>query len=79
MIKSGHGSGMGALLAGGAAAAASAYGAHHMAHGMHHFGHGTFFGHGKFKHGKFKRGKFGKRWKHGIFGKHKGFGFKRWK
>ena len=57
---------MGALLVGGAAAAAAAYGAHHLSHGHHP----------KFKHGKFKPGKFGK--KHGMFGKHK-MKFKRWK
>ncbi|CAI9770508.1 unnamed protein product [Fraxinus pennsylvanica] len=63
---SGHGSGMGAALAGGAAVAAAAYGAHHLAHGGYHH-QGGFFGH----HGKFKHGKFGKRWKHhGMFGKH---------
>ncbi|KAF3943254.1 hypothetical protein CMV_030167 [Castanea mollissima] len=75
---SGHGPGMGTLLAGGAAAAAAVYGAHQLSHGAHHLGHGGHhgFGHGKFKHGKFKHGKFGKRWKHGGFGKHK---FKRWK
>lgn len=70
----GHGSGVGGLLAGGAAAAAAAYGAHHLAHGgFHHYGHG------KFKHGKFKHGKFGKRSKHGMFGRHKGKSFGRWK
>lgn len=69
---SGHGVGMGGVLAGGAAAAAAAYGAHHLTHG--HMGHHGYYGHhGKFKHGKFKHGKFGKRWKggHGMFGKHK--------
>ncbi|CAA3026185.1 Hypothetical predicted protein [Olea europaea subsp. europaea] len=74
---SGHGSGMGAILAGGAAAAAAAYGVHHLAHGAYHH-HGGFFGH----HGKFKHGKFGKRWKHhGMFGKHGGklMKFKKWK
>ncbi|KAI8562949.1 hypothetical protein RHMOL_Rhmol03G0075600 [Rhododendron molle] len=56
---SGHGPGMGALIAGGAAAAAAAYGAHQLSHGSHHLGHGGFSGHhhGKFKHGKFKHGK----------------------
>lgn len=58
------------MLAGGAAAAAALYGAHHVSHGHHHYG---MFGH----HGKFKHGKFGKRWKHGhMFGRHK---FKKWK
>ncbi|KAH7858779.1 hypothetical protein Vadar_027925 [Vaccinium darrowii] len=54
----GHGPGMGALIAGGAAAAATAYGAHQLSHGAHHHGHGVFYGHhhGKFKHGKFKHG-----------------------
>ena len=77
---------MGTMLAGGAAAAAVAYGAHQMSHGgSHGYGHGGYhgYGHGKFKHGyghgKFKHGKFGKRWKHGGFGKHKGKFFKRWK
>ncbi|KAL6322072.1 hypothetical protein AAG906_003477 [Vitis piasezkii] len=75
---SGHGSNTGALLAGGAAAAAAVYGAHQLSHGAHHLGHGGYYGHGfghhgKFKHGKFKHGKFGKRWKHGMYGKHKGF------
>lgn len=63
------------MLAGGAAAAAVAYGAHHLAHGGQH-GHGYGghhgYGHGKFKHGKFKHGKFGKRF--GFGGK-----FKKWK
>lgn len=86
----GHGSGMGALLAGGAAAAAAAYGASHLAHGAHSghggyahggYAHGGHYGHGKFKHGKFKHGKHGK---HGMFGKHKKHGmfggkFKKWK
>ncbi|KAB5529663.1 hypothetical protein DKX38_019744 [Salix brachista] len=87
-----HGPGMGAMLAGGAAAAAAAYGAHQLSHGGYGhggyghggYGHGGYghggYGHGgKFKHGKFKHGKFGKRWKHGGFGKHKGKFFKRWK
>ncbi|KAI9092338.1 hypothetical protein K1719_027838 [Acacia pycnantha] len=72
------GSGMGGLLAGGAALAGAAYGAHHLSHGHGH-GHGHFgygghmMGHGKFKHGKFgKHGKF----KHGMFG---GKHFKKWK
>lgn len=68
---------MGALIAGGAAAAAAAYGAHQLSHGSHHLGHGGFYGHphGKFKHGKFKHGK------HGMFGKHGGkfMKFKKWK
>lgn len=80
----GNGPSTGALLAGGAAAAAALYGAHQLSHGAHHLGHGGYYGHGfghhgKFKHGKFKHGKFGKRWKHGMFGKHKGGFFKRWK
>lgn len=64
----------GGMLAGGAAAAVAAYGAHHLMHSRPHghFGHHGHYGHhGKFKHGKFKHGKFGK---HGMFGKHK-----RWK
>ncbi|CAL9123444.1 unnamed protein product [Musa textilis] len=74
----GHGSHTGALIAGGAAAAAAAYGAHHLAHGNHHAGHGGYHGHmpghhGKFKHGKFKHGKYGKH-KHGKHGK-----FRKWK
>ena len=82
--STGHGSNTGALLAGGAAAAAAVYGAHQLSHGAHHLGHGGYYGHGfghhgKFKHGKFKHGKFGKRWKHGMYGKHKGGFFKRWK
>ncbi|KAH7844267.1 hypothetical protein Vadar_026249 [Vaccinium darrowii] len=39
---SGHGPGMGALIAGGAAAAAAAYGAHQLSHGAHHHRHGGF-------------------------------------
>lgn len=74
--SAGHGPGMGSMLAGGAAAAAAVYGAHHLLHGAHHYGHGAYMGH---HHGKFKHGKFGKRWKHGMFGKHKHMGFKRWK
>lgn len=88
---SGHGPGVGAMLAGGAAAAAAALGASHMGHGGGHYAHGAghyghghgvgHYGHGKFKHGKhgkFKHGKFGKH------GKHKGHGmfggkFKKWK
>lgn len=70
---------MGTILAGGAAVAAAAYGAHHLAHGHGSHGYGYGYGrpfghHGKFKHGKFKHGKFGNRWKHGVFGgKHHGF------
>nr|GMC90607.1 glycine-rich protein A3-like [Ipomoea batatas] len=60
----GHGASVGPMIAGGAAAAAAVYGAHHLMHG-HHVGFG-----------KYKHGKFGKRWKHGLLGKHK---FKRWK
>ncbi|KAF3623958.1 putative tRNA (guanine-N(7)-)-methyltransferase-like [Capsicum annuum] len=67
----GHGPPIGGMLAGGAAAAALAYGAHHLAHGHHSRPFGYMGHHGKFKHGKFKHGKFGK---HGMFGKHK-----RWK
>ncbi|XP_054825127.1 glycine-rich protein A3-like isoform X1 [Prosopis cineraria] len=69
------GPGMGALLAGGAALAGAAYGAHHLSHGHGHghYGYGGHMGHGKFKHGKFgKHGKF----KHGMFG---GKHFKKWK
>ncbi|KAM0003500.1 hypothetical protein Hdeb2414_s0281g00856031 [Helianthus debilis subsp. tardiflorus] len=70
LVHGGHKHGVGAFLAGGAAAVAAAYGAHHTPHygyGYHHHHH-----HGKFKHYKFKRAKFGKRWKHrGMFGKHK--------
>ncbi|XVF01853.1 hypothetical protein REPUB_Repub04eG0124900 [Reevesia pubescens] len=80
---SSHGHGVGGLIAGGAAAAAAVYGAHHMVHGAHHLAHGGYYGHGhgKFKHGKFKHRKFGKRWKHDMFGRHKGkfFGYKKWK
>lgn len=61
---------MGALLAGGAAAAAAAYGAYQLMHGHHQTGHGMphFGQHGKFKHGMFggKHGRFGgkfKKWK----------------
>ncbi|KAE8734609.1 Cysteine-rich and transmembrane domain-containing protein A [Hibiscus syriacus] len=36
-----HGHGVGGLLAGGAAAVAAVYGAHHMAHEAHHVGHGV--------------------------------------
>jgi hypothetical protein len=66
---------MGALLAGGAAAVASTYGAHRPSHGTHQLGYGGYgayngYGHGKMKHGKFKHGK------HGMYGKHK---FKGWK
>ncbi|KAH0433927.1 hypothetical protein IEQ34_026919 [Dendrobium chrysotoxum] len=76
----GHGTHLGAVVAGGAAAAAAAtaYGAHHMTHGSHHgeykaHGHhgGEFKHHGK-HHGKFKHGKHGK---HGNFGGK----FKKWK
>ncbi|PKU76512.1 glycine-rich protein A3 isoform X1 [Dendrobium catenatum] len=80
----GHGSSMGALLAGGAAAAATAYGVHQLSHHGHMAYHG-FGHHGKFKHGKFKHGKFGKHMrlggKHRLFGKHKMFGgkFRKWK
>ncbi|URE14387.1 hypothetical protein MUK42_11955 [Musa troglodytarum] len=73
-LLTGHGSHMGAMLAGGAAAAAAAYGMHHMAHGSHHAGHGAYAGHMPGHHGKFKHGKFGKH-KHG---KHGGK-FKKWK
>lgn len=75
---------MGAMLAGGVAAAGAAYGAHHLSHGSHgHYAHGAHMPHGKFKqhgHGKFKHGKHGKfkHGKHGKFGKHGG-GFKKWK
>lgn len=74
---------MGAMLAGGAAAAAAAYGAHHLSHGAHNPGGHFGYGHGKLKHhgGKFKHGKHGKG-KHGKFGgKHGMFGgkFKKWK
>lgn len=89
-LQLGHGPGMGTMLAGGAVAAAAAYGAHHLSHGgshTGHVGHGVgHYGHGKIKHGKFKHGKFGKHGKHGKFkhGKHGGmFGhggkFKKWK
>ncbi|CAL5340483.1 unnamed protein product [Camellia sinensis] len=49
-----HGPNMGALIAGGAAAAAAAYGAHQLSHGAHNLTHGGCCGHhhGKFKHGK---------------------------
>ncbi|WOL08473.1 glycine-rich protein A3 [Canna indica] len=92
--QAGHGSSMGALLAGGAAAA-TAYGAHKMSHGSHHGGyaghmtHGSYHGMGGYaghmpgRYGKFKHhGKF----KHGKFGKHMyggggmfGGKFKKWK
>ncbi|XP_008793839.2 glycine-rich protein A3-like isoform X2 [Phoenix dactylifera] len=80
----GHGSHMGAMLAGGAAAAAAAYGAHHMSHGSHHAPQGAYYGHTPGHHGKFKHGKFGKHkhGKHGMIGGKKGmFGgkFKKWK
>ncbi|XLS61512.1 hypothetical protein HN51_015740 [Arachis hypogaea] len=65
-LRAGHWpSGVGGMLAGGSAAVAAMYGAHHLTHG--HYGHH----HGFFGHGKLKNGKFGKRWKHGMF--------KRWK
>ncbi|KAL2489035.1 Uncharacterized protein Fot_42327 [Forsythia ovata] len=74
-LHSGHGSGVGAMLAEGAAATAAAYGASHLAHGAagqygrgghvsHSYGKGHDRGHGKFKQGKFKGRK------HGKFGKH---------
>ncbi|XP_010275144.1 PREDICTED: glycine-rich protein A3-like [Nelumbo nucifera] len=73
---SGHGMGMGAMLAGGAAAA---YGAHHLAHGAHHLVHGHQYESGLYKHhGKFhKHGKYGKPWNNGVYGKYKFM--KRWK
>lgn len=92
-LTSGHGSGLGAMVAG----AAAAYGAHNMGHGSHMthgapypYGYGTHMGghHGKFKHhgGKFKHhgGKFGKHGKfskHGMYGGMHGHGgkFKKWK
>ncbi|KAI3435238.1 rhodopsin [Psidium guajava] len=43
---SGHGPGMGGMVAGGLAAAATLYGAHQLSHGAHHLGHGAFYGHG---------------------------------
>ncbi|KAF5946541.1 hypothetical protein HYC85_016769 [Camellia sinensis] len=46
---SGHGPNMGALIAGGAAAAAAAYGAHKLSHGAHNLTHGGYYGH---HHGK---------------------------
>ncbi|TVU18137.1 hypothetical protein EJB05_34211, partial [Eragrostis curvula] len=56
---SSHGGGhMGPMLAGGAAVAATAYGAHKLSHGHgygghggHQYGHGYGGHHGKFKHG----------------------------
>ncbi|CAD6258879.1 unnamed protein product [Miscanthus lutarioriparius] len=67
------------LVGGSTAAAAAAYGVHHLTHGHHPHGH--HLGHfGKFKHhhhgyyGKFKHGKFGKHI--GLGGKH---GLLRWK
>lgn len=82
----GHGSSqhgaMGGMLAGGAVAAAAAYGAHELSkphkiggHGYgEYYGHGSSHGHGYGGHGKFKHGKHGK-FKHG---KHHGK-FKKWK
>ncbi|GJR32879.1 NADH-plastoquinone oxidoreductase subunit 2 [Tanacetum coccineum] len=91
----GHGPGMGTMLAGGAAAAAAAYGVHQMTsshgHGGHNASHGAhnmmgpmgYHGGGHYKHGKHGGGKFkhGKHKKHGKFGKHKGkhSGYKKWK
>lgn len=69
-----HHGGIGGMIAG---VAAAAVGSHHHGHYGHHHGHG--YGYGYYKHGKFKHGKFGKRWKHGMFGKHKGKFFKKWK
>ncbi|MFS7906308.1 hypothetical protein Hanom_Chr01g00057751 [Helianthus anomalus] len=86
-VSSGHG--VATMLAGGAAAAAAAYGAHQLTsshgHGGHNVSHGThnmipgmghFSGgkHGKHGGGKFKAGKHGKGGKHGKFGKGKGKG-----
>jgi len=65
------------MLAGGAAAAAAAFGSHHVSQGHAPHGgysHGVpFVGHGG--HGKFKHGKHGK-FKHGKHGHGK---FKKWK
>lgn len=90
ILHTGHG--IGTMLAGGAAAAAAAYGASHLAHGAGagHYAHGAghygfpgHHGHGKFKHGKHgKHGMFGHgKFKHGKHGKHGMFGgkFKKWK
>jgi hypothetical protein len=57
------------MVAGGAAAAAAAYGAHKVSHagGYGMYGHGHGHHHGKFKHGKFKHGKYGKHKK--MFGR----------
>lgn len=81
----GHHGGMGTMLAGGAVAAAAAYGAHEMTkpHGSSSHGYGGYYGHGGSHgyghgyggHGKFKHGKHGK-FKHG---KHHGGKFKKWK
>lgn len=72
--------GMGGMLAGGAAAAAAAYGANHLVHGAgapHGYGayhgsqgYGYGGGHGYGGHGKFKHGKYGKPF---------GGKFKKWK
>ncbi|THF97229.1 hypothetical protein TEA_008139 [Camellia sinensis var. sinensis] len=59
---------LGALIAGGAAAAAAAYGAHQLSQGAHNLTHGGFYG----RQGKFKRGK------HGRFGK-RGGKYRKWK
>ncbi|PWA40952.1 glycine-rich protein A3 [Artemisia annua] len=71
----GHKHGVGTFLAGGAAAVAASYGAHHMPHHGYGYGYGYHshhHHHGKLKHYKFKRAKFGKRWKHGgFYGRHK--------
>ncbi|CAL5364492.1 unnamed protein product [Camellia sinensis] len=64
----GSGPSLGALIAGGAAAAAAAYGAHQLSQGAHNLTHGGFYG----RQGKFKRGK------HGRFGK-RGGKFRKWK
>ncbi|XP_028089584.1 uncharacterized protein LOC114289936, partial [Camellia sinensis] len=67
-IQLGSGPSLGALIAGGAAAAAAAYGAHQLSQGAHNLTHGGFYG----RQGKFKRGK------HGRFGK-RGGKFRKWK
>lgn len=93
-VNLGHGPGMGTMLAGGAAAAAAAYGVHQLtsshghggghnvSHGAHNMMGGpmSHYGGGKFKHGKHGGGKF-KHGKHGKHGKHKGkhSGYKKWK
>ncbi|THG01187.1 hypothetical protein TEA_026035 [Camellia sinensis var. sinensis] len=66
--NNGSGPSLGALIAGGAAAAAAAYGAHQLSQGAHNLTHGGFYG----RQGKFKRGK------HGRFGK-RGGKFRKWK